>query len=147
MTNDSLTQLLETLKTDLINSMQAHGRFASGQTAKQLTVTNNGNTAQLQAPAYLQFLETGRGPTSSGAPIGDPPMIQRIQDWCRAKGIPDMAAWAIKKSIDKKGYKGISGLISEPLSDDNINLRLNPALNDIADAACNEITVVLNLPR
>jgi len=70
---------------------------------------------------------------------GNPPMIQRIQQWCQAKGIPDKAAWAIKKKIDKVGYPGKPGLLTEPLGDDNINQRLNETSSDIADDLLNQI--------
>jgi len=132
MNNDQLIQFLELIKTDVINSMQANGKNATGQTASQFIITENGGNAQLQLHGYMQLLETGRGPTSPNAMTGNPPMIQRIQEWCTAKGIPDKAAWAIKKSIDKKGFKGIAGLLTEPLGDDNINFRLNQVMDGIA---------------
>jgi hypothetical protein len=132
MTNDQLIQFLELLKIDVINSLQAEGSNATGQTAKMLTIAQDGDNLQLRLPGYMQLLETGRGPTSADAVAGDPPMIQRIQAWCQSKGIPDKAAWAIKKSIDKNGYKGKPGILSEPLGDDNIALRLDPVLEDTA---------------
>jgi hypothetical protein len=139
MTNDALTNFLESLKTDVINSLQANGKMATGQTGEQITVVSDGDSAQLQLPAYIRLLETGRAPTSPGSVSQDSPMIDRIKAWCQAKGIPEKAAWAVKKSIDKKGFKGIPGILSEPLSDDNINLRLNPAAENIADAIAQQI--------
>jgi hypothetical protein len=139
MNNDQLIQLLELLKTDVVNSMQANGKDATGQTAKQLTIVEGGNGVQLQLPGYMQLLETGRGPTSPTAVESNPPMIERIQQWCKAKGIPDKAAWAIKKSIDKKGFKGIAGLLTQPLGNDNINLRLNVIMDSIADEISKEL--------
>jgi hypothetical protein len=139
MTNDDLTNFLESLKTDLINSLHANGKMTTGQTAQQITVTSDGNGAQLQLPGYIQLLETGRGPTSSSPTAGDQPMIERIKAWCEVKGIPDKAAWAIKKSIDKKGFEGVPGILSEPLSDDNINLRLGPAADKIAGTIAQQI--------
>jgi hypothetical protein len=139
MNNDQLIQFLELLKTDVINSLQANGKNATGQTAKQFIVTEDGSNIQLQLPGYMQLLEIGRGPTGLNAVAGNPPMIQRIQQWCQAKGIPDKAAWAIKKSIDKKGFKGIPGLLSEPLGDDNINLRLNQVMDGIAGEISEEL--------
>jgi len=133
MTNDHLISFLESLKTDLIHSMQVQGKYATGQIAKQITVSIDGNNAQLQLPGYLQLLETGRSPTGKIALPGNPPMIDRIKQWCQAKGIPDKAAWAIKKSIDKKGFPGTPGILSEPLSDANINLRLSQNTNPMAD--------------
>ena len=127
-----LEDFLNTIRADIINSLQANGKDASGQTAKQITVTTDDSTVQLTLPGYLQILETGRGPTGKNAVAGNPPMIARIQQWCQEKGIPDKAAWAIKKSIDKKGFKGIAGLLSEPMGEDNINLRLIPLLDQMA---------------
>jgi len=139
MNNEQLTLFLESLKTDVIHSMQAKGKYATGQTAQQITVEDNGDKAQLQLPAYMQALETGRAPTGKNAVPGDPPMIERIKQWCQAKGIPEKAAWAIKKSIDKNGYRGIAGILSEPLGDDNINLRLDKVTTDMAAKAADQI--------
>jgi len=143
--NDQLTILLESLKTDVINAMQAKGKYATGQTGAAITIISDDDMAQLQLPGYMQELETGRGPTSKNAAPGNPPMIQRIQTWCQAKGLPDKAAWAIKKSIDKKGYKGTPGILTEPLGDDNINLRLGPILENIATETAAQIADGLNI--
>lgn len=135
-----LTNLINALKTDLINSLQSKG-ITSSQTIEQIKVVNKGNQQQLQIPGYLQIVEKGRGPTSSNPIPGDPPMIQRIQHWCRQKGIPEKAAWAIKKKIDKVGYAGKPGALSAPLGDANINNRLNLSSQQIAE---NIITEILN---
>jgi len=66
-------------------------------------------------------------------------MIQRIQQWCRDKGIPDKAAWAIKKKIDKVGFPGKPGLLTGPLGDDNINTKLDQTLEQMADNISNQI--------
>jgi hypothetical protein len=139
MNNDQLIQFLELLKRDVINSMQANGRFSTGKTAQQIIIVEDDDTVQLQFPDYMMALETGRAPTNTGAIPGNPPMIQRIQQWCQAKGISDKAAWAIKKSIDKKGYPGKPGILTEPLSDENINLRLDPILADMATLISEEL--------
>jgi len=139
MANDHLTTFLESIKTDVINSMQANGKYATGQTAQQITIEDDGDSCQLNLPTYMQALETGRTPTGKNAAPGNPPMIDRIKQWCQAKGIPDKAAWAIKKSIDKNGYKGTPGILSEPLGDDNINLRLNQVAGPMADELINQI--------
>ena len=145
MINDHLTIFLNSLKSDLIHSMQAKGKYATGQTAQQITVDADGDNAQLQLPGYMQLLETGRGPTDKNALPGNPPMIDRIKQWCQAKGIPDQAAWAIKKSIDKKGYPDTPGILSEPLGDANINLRLNQATDPIADHIVAELVDLVGL--
>jgi hypothetical protein len=133
MNNNQLTFFLESIRSDLINSMQAKGSSANGQTISQMTITSEGDKAQLQIPGFLQTLETGRGPTSKNAAPGLPPMIRRIKQWCQAKGIPEKEAWAIKKVIDKKGFKGKPGILTEPLSDENIDRRLKPIMESMAD--------------
>lgn len=145
MTNNHLTAFLECLKADVIHSMQSNGKYATGQTAQQITADADGDNAQLQLPGYLQLLETGRSPTSANALPGSPPMIDRIKQWCLAKGIPDKAAWAIKKSIDKKGFPGTPGILSEPLGDANINLRLNQVTDPIADNIAQQIADAIGL--
>lgn len=143
--NPELTTFLDSLLTDVIHSMQAKGRYATGQTAQQINIIDDGEQASLQMPAYIQALESGRSPTSHNPTPGDVPMIDRIKQWCQAKGIPDKAAWAIKKSIDNKGYQGIPGILSEPLGDDNIYLHLTQVTDDISDRIARQITEVFNL--
>ncbi|HEY9003358.1 MAG TPA: hypothetical protein VIM89_18525 [Mucilaginibacter sp.] len=146
MTNNHLTDFLESLKADIIHSLQSNGKYATGQTAQQITIdASDSDNPQLQLPAYLQILETGRSPTSPNAIPGSPPMIDRIKQWCQVKDIPDKAAWAIKKSIDKKGFKGTPGILSEPLSDANIDLRLDQVINPMADEIAQQIIDSLGL--
>jgi len=134
-----LGDLLDLLKTDVINSLQAAGSNATGQTGKQLTITRQDHTLRLELPGYMQLLESGRGPTGPDALPGNPPMVERLQQWCQAKGIPDQAAWAIKKSIDKKGFKGKPGILSQPLGSDNVNNHLNRILEAIAGEISRQI--------
>ncbi len=140
MTNPpELTQFFESLKADLVQSLQDNGKLVTGQTAMEIAIVDEENAASLQFPAYLLVLEYGRGPTPANAPIGSPPMINRIRAWCNAKGIPEKAIWAIKKSIDKKGFQGIPGLMTVPLGDDNINLQLNKATFAMAEKITRQI--------
>jgi hypothetical protein len=131
MTDTELTAFLEELKTDLLNSLQSKG-IATAQTAQQIVITASGQNAQLQVPAYLQIVESGRGPTSKNAVPGNPPMIVRIQQWCHERGIPETAAWAIKKKIDKLGYAGKPGLLTQPLGDANIDQKLSSTLETMS---------------
>jgi hypothetical protein len=139
MNQPEITQFLESIKIDLINSLQTKNITNT----QNITITTNDQSQQLQIPSYLQIVETGRGPTSKNAQPGNPPMIQRIQQWCRDKGIPDKAAWAIKKKIDKMGYPGKPGLLIDPLSDDNISAKLEQTLEQMADNISNQILKAL----
>ena len=128
-----LQGFVDTLKTDVINSMQAHGRYASGKTAREITTNADDNASELSAPEYIDKLEDGRGPTSPGAPAGDPTVFEQIKAWCAIRGIDEKAAYPIAKSIHKYGYKGKPGVLTEPLGEDNINNRLNNTLEQLAD--------------
>ena len=144
-TDQILAEIATSIGTDVINSMQAKGRYATGQTARQIETVSSPGTAKLLAPDYIDHLEKGRSPTSSNPKPGDPPMIERIKAWCAAKGIPDKAAWAIKKNIDKYGYKGKPGVLSEPLSDENINLRVTQGMDKLTDTLLPKIAESLTL--
>lgn len=138
-----LNNFIDAIKTDVINSIQANGRYATGQTVKELTPVISDNYAALLAPEYIDALEYGRKPTRPNAPTGDPTVFERIQEWCAAKGITDKgAAYAITKNIHKNGYPGKPGVLTEPLSDDNINAKLKILMEQIAG---NEAEMVLEL--
>jgi hypothetical protein len=129
---------------DTTNSLQANGRYATGETVKSFEVVTTETAVQLLAAGYVNILEDGRGPTSPDAIPGDPPMIERIKAWCDAKGIDQKAAWAIKNKIDKEGYAGIEGVISEPTSEDNISRRLNPAINEIGNNIAQQVSDIFS---
>lgn len=144
-TRQVLTDFLTAVRTDVVNSLQSNGRFATGETIANIEVEATDSDGQITAPWWIDALEVGRKPTSPGASAGDPPMIDRIKAWCAAKGIDEKAAWAIKKSIDKKGYPGKPGVLTEPLSDDNINSKLNMAAELIAGNLQQEIADIFNV--
>lgn len=133
-----LTDLINNIKTDVINSMQSKGRYATGETVAALETVVNDDTGQLLAPAYIDALELGRGPTSPGATAGDPPLIDKIKEWTAAKGI-DINPYAITKQIHKQGYPGKPGVLTEPLSDDNINMRVDEAMEIYSDQLAKEV--------
>ncbi|MGZ3874927.1 MAG: hypothetical protein ACXVJD_18545 [Mucilaginibacter sp.] len=139
--NNQLTLFLEELKTDLIHSMQANGSAPGAQTLSQLNVVTEGDKAQLQIPGFIAALENGRGPTGKNVAPAVPPMIQRIKQWCIEKGIPEREAWAIKKTIDKQGVKGKPGILSEPLGEANISLRLQTVMESLANDLLAQIRV------
>lgn len=129
---NQLISFLNKIKVDLINSKQAKGSQTSTKSLNDIKITIDGDKLQLELPGFLQILENGRGPTNKNATPGVPPMINRIKQWAQEKGIPENRIWAIKKAIDKHGFKGKPGIISDPLSDENINIRLKPAMEAIA---------------
>lgn len=136
-TQQIISTLLTTIRTDVINSMQSSGRYATGETVAALEIVQTESGGQLLAPWWIDALEKGRRPTSEGAIQGDPPMIERIKAWCAAKGIDTKAAWAIKKSIDKYGYQGKPGVLTQPL--EQADKHISDAMDQIASNYQNEI--------
>jgi hypothetical protein len=132
-----ISAALTNIRTDIINSLQANGRYATGETIAALEIALTESGGQLLAPWWIDALEKGRKPTSQGAQIGDPPMIERIKAWCEAKGIDTAIAWAIKKSIDKYGYPGKPGVLTQPL--ELADKHINDACEQIAINYQNEI--------
>ncbi len=113
-----LTKQMSIVLVDVRKSLKDKGREATGKTTRALRVvvteTPTGLNGSLLGPAYIQALEDGRGPTRAGAPRGNPPLVQAIAEWMKAKGIVG-SPWAIAKKIHEKGYKGKPGAISDGL--------------------------------
>jgi hypothetical protein len=73
-------------------------------TKKGVVRIDNKNQVSMFTPSHIQFAKYGRGP-------GKMPPVEPIIDWVEAKGIikgdqtAEGTAWAIAKSISKKGTK------------------------------------------
>lgn len=146
---DILQELINDIENDVIHSMQLFGRVATGKTIGQFETQVTDNKAELITPLSIDALELGRSPTSPNAPAGDPTVYEAIVEWAQAKGIPQfdtddkgkqVNVWrAITASIHKKGFKATPGVLSEPLSEDNMNNRTKPAFEKIAAIQGQEI--------
>jgi len=121
----------ESIKKDLIAEYDKRGMRASGEFARELEVVveTPSNVKLLGAPHSLQ-LEDGRGPTSSGAQRAEVPLIEKIKQWIRDKGIisdikndenGSTLAFLIARKIHREGWKrekhGGVGLISAVVTD------------------------------
>jgi hypothetical protein len=142
--NDILVEFTEAVKVNVINSMQAKGRMATGQTANAIASVKTPDGAQLQAPEYIEALEKGRAPTRPGAPKADPPLVDRIEAWLTAKGL-DYNKYAVTKSIHKNGYPGKPGVLTEPLSEENVGNLLDQKLGKLADIVATNLLNDLNI--
>lgn len=90
---------LNTMKEELIAYMDANDRNASGQSRASIQVVNiTGSTGQLIGAEWIAFVFKGRAP-------GKMPPIDKIIDWCNAKGIPRAVAWVIARNIADSGTK------------------------------------------
>jgi hypothetical protein len=150
-----LTDLINNIKTDVINSMQSFGAIGNGETISQLETLIDNDTGQLIAPFWIWALEFGRKPTSPGAAKGDPTLYQKICVWAPTKGIPEFSTnskgqtinvWrAITAYIHKNGYPGKPGILTIPVGHDNINSRLNDACEKIANQTGKEVLDLFNV--
>lgn len=66
---------------------QPSGRpaYATGRTAAALSFEAGDDFLELRGPAHAQTLITGRGPTSAGAPAGEPRLAEALAQWAAAK--------------------------------------------------------------
>lgn len=144
-----LTKAITGIKERVIASMQQNKSVATGKTIANMDVVVSTENAQLWAPLSIDALEYGRSPTRVDAPAGNPTVYQCIVEWAQAKGIDEFGTnkmgetvnvWrAITASIHKEGYEGTPGVITGPLSDDNMSEFLDPACNAMADQVGNEV--------
>jgi hypothetical protein len=88
-------------------NMALTGTNATGKTAKSLhyTVVESGDkiTLSIKGKPYFAVVETGRKATPSYKPSYA--FVASIKEWVKAKGLPEGSAYAIARSIHKKGTK------------------------------------------
>lgn len=98
---------------------------------------------------YFTVLETGRKPTDSNAPAGNPTLRQSILKWIENKPIygdisKESLAYLISRKIHEEGtllYRqgGKSGVISKSINDEIIQVELIDKLTDsFREAVVNE---------
>jgi hypothetical protein len=102
---DYVKIMVTLLKNNTVSSrpgLRPHPKVASGSLVNsinyRLRPTANGVQVQLLSNDYLKYVDQGRKP-------GTYPPIQAIKKWASIKGIPQEAAWAIRRNIFKFGIK------------------------------------------
>lgn len=105
------------LVTELKQAIAPH--TATGRTARSLRfeVVRQGSKDILKVYGrpFILALETGRKPTPQYTkPSFD--FVANIREWLKAKGGDQDLAYAIAKSIHRKGTKGTPGIISGPVN-------------------------------
>jgi len=80
--------------------------------ANNVSVSNpNENEGTVLGWKYIETLEKGRGPTSAGAPKGNPTLREAIEDWIARRSITvegitsKSLAYIISKKIHEQGNK------------------------------------------
>lgn len=91
---------------------------ATGRTAQsvQFSVRREGtrDILQITGRPFIMALETGRKATQQYTKPSKE-FVESIREWLAAKGNDTGLAYAIAKSIHKKGTKGTAGIISGPV--------------------------------
>ena len=113
-----IQDFLETMKLELIAYMDSENRNATGQSKASIQVVNiTGSTGQLIGAEWIAFVFKGRGP-------GKMPPIDKIIDWCNARGIPRNVAWVIARNISESGtklWREKRNIFNEIITDEKIN--------------------------
>lgn len=113
-------------------------RKATGKSLESLEIVSTpGQVVVLCSPAFTA-IETGRKPTPDNTAPSTPTLVQALIDWCRARGIPEGARFAIAKKIHKKGFEGTPGVITSVLNEENIGRILDVVCLDKLDGIINE---------
>lgn len=152
---DILASMMNDIENDVIHSMQQNNRVATGKTIGELQTIITNEQGILMAPRSIDALEFGRKPTSPNAPAGEPTLYECIVEWAQARGIDEFQTndkgvevnvWrAITAHIHKYGFEGTPGILTEPLSDENLGKRTDKGLNKIADLLGHEIADIFNV--
>lgn len=125
-----ISEFLETMKSELIAYMDSNDRNATGQSKSSIQVINvTGSTGQLVGAEWINYVFKGRAP-------GKMPPLDKIIDWCNARGIPRNVAWVIARNIAESGtklWRERRNIFLEVITDEKINTFVNN-LSDIYTA-------------
>lgn len=128
-----IRDFLETMKEELIAYMDSNDRNATGQSRASIQVVNvTGSTGQLVGAEWINYVFKGRAP-------GKMPPLDKIIDWCNARGIPRGVAWVIARNIAELGtklWRERRNIFNEVITDEKINTFVN-SLSAIYSAKLN----------
>lgn len=131
------------IMAELIASMHRYGRVASGRTINAIELHVEGDSRMyISGPAYIFALEKGRKPTGATGPFpryGGLTFKESLKLWMAAKGIEAKAFYPIYRSINKKGFAGTPGVLTQPLSDQAIDKALDSNLGVLANLYVQQI--------
>lgn len=136
-----IADFLETMKAGLIDYMDLENRNATGASKASLQVVNiTGSTGQLVGAQYIEYVFKGRAP-------GKLPPLNKIIDWCNAKGIPRGVAWVIAKNIAESGTKlwqSKRNIFDEIISEEKVDAFVNSIANIYTARLKTEISTLFN---
>ena len=110
--NEGLQDIVDQIKVSLRNA----DRVATGKTLDKITIevdeVSGKILGRIYAPRYITSLEEGRKHTTNTSGQG---WKDSLLEWIRARGIDDGALYPIYKKINEEGFKGTSGVLSDPI--------------------------------
>jgi len=119
-TSNILQKGLEGLKKDIQDNLSSNDRNASGKTSRSLRVSVSANKDRVIGILYgdeqtLEVLEFGRPPSKNGTK-GKRTWEVDLRKWMTYRGIPQSAFYPIWRKINRDGFKGTQGLVSQPMA-------------------------------
>lgn len=124
---------LNVLSKAIVDNLRKNDRIASGKTANSLRVdvseVNQSVSGKLVGSSVLFALQDGRKKTTNGGSTRS--WEQELRDWMAIRGIPDNAFYPIWRKINAEGYEGTTGLIDDPITAFDKNIREKIKLDSI----------------
>jgi hypothetical protein len=134
---EDLTYIAVDIVKQMKNIIKLNGAFATGNlynSVKYKVYKDKSEKFHLDVDYvyYGLFIDMGRKP-------GKQPPLRDIQEWCRIKGIPQEAAFAIARKIGRFGFKGIN--FTKPFENDQdvVAKIMREMGKDFADDAVEQI--------
>jgi hypothetical protein len=111
---------LDKVKSKIQSNLVSSGRNASGSTSKSLKVVSEVSAdsvkVSLLGSKVLGALEFGRSPSEKGQK-GKRTWEKELRDWMRLRGIDQSLFYPIWRKINRDGYKGTKGLVTDPIEE------------------------------
>jgi len=128
----AITKALELAKKSIQSNLASSGRNASGKTSKSIRITSKVESDRVTGTMYgssvLESLEFGRGKTKNAGSTRS--WEKDLRDWMRIRGIDQSAFYPIWRKINRDGYKGTKGLVTDPI-------------NVLTDSLAKELSIII----
>jgi hypothetical protein len=151
MLEQTLDRIATEIESEIRANLERYNRNASGNASRSLrheiTPTNLGQKVTIYGASYLCQLEYGRGATKGGG--GQKFTVQMIADWIVAKGLTydiplQSLAYLIWKKINRVGYEGTKGVITDAINPIKINAYLKQLGGEVTKSLVKDLKNALS---